>query len=159
MITQETLKAQFEYEPETGMLRCTTGRRKAYPWRGAGKQRRYLIAEICGEAIYLHRAVWLWHFGTLPAMVDHIDGNPGNNRIENLRECTPAQNQYNSARKSNNKSGYKGVAYCPMYRNPWRARIVVDKRVVLLGYFGSVEEAAKAYEAGAATYAKEFART
>ena len=92
-------------------------------------------------------------------MVDHIDGDFRNNRIENLRACTNAQNQYNASRKSHNKSGYKGVAHCPMYRNPWRARIIVDKKVVELGYYSTPTEAAAAYDTAALLYAKEFART
>jgi hypothetical protein len=92
-------------------------------------------------------------------MLDHRDGDTTNNRIENLRRCTPEQNQHNSKRKSNNKSGVKGVCFCDMYRKPWRARITVQKQVVLLGYYATLAEAAEAYREGALRLAKEFART
>jgi hypothetical protein len=91
-------------------------------------------------------------------MLDHIDGGPRNNRIENLRACTNAQNQYNGPRKSNNRSGYKGVAFCKGYRKPWRARIIVEKKVVELGRYETLEEAAAAYAEGAKRYAGEFAK-
>ena len=155
-MTNEELHALFVYEPH-GMLRRIGGR-TSYPWRAIGKGGRYLATTVKGGTYYLHRLVWQYHHGAAPSMIDHISGDASDNRIENLRECTNAQNQYNAPRKSHNKSGYKGVAHCKGYRRPWRARIVVDKQVVLLGYFGTPQEAAKAYAEGAARYAKEFAR-
>lgn len=156
-MTYDEVRALFDYEADTGRLR-RLGARKPYPWRGAGKDRRYLITSIGNRTYYAHRLVWLYHHGFLPKMVDHIDGDTKNNRIENLRECDNAQNQYNSRRKHNNRSGYKGVAFCKGYRKPWRARIVVNKAPVDLGYFDTPEQAALAYAEGAECYAKEFAR-
>lgn len=92
-------------------------------------------------------------------MVDHIDGDPSNNRIENLRECTNAQNQYNGPRKCHNRSGHKGVVFhprCP--RKPWQAKIAKAGKVFSLGYYPTREEAAAAYAAGAEKHAGEFAR-
>ena len=158
-MTYDDLRKRFEYESETGLLRQVFGGRKPYPWRPIGHNGRYRAWTHAGKVYYLHRLVWLWHHGELPLMLDHINGDTLDNRIENLRPCTNAQNQYNAPRKSHNKSGYKGVAYCPMYRKPWRARIVVDKKVKGLGYYDTPEEAAAAYDAAALLYAKEFART
>ena len=93
-------------------------------------------------------------------MIDHIDGDPSNNRIENLRACTNSQNQFNSQRKCHNRSGCKGVVFhpkCP--RKPWQAKIAKAGRVFSLGYYTTLEEAAAAYAAGAAEHAGEFART
>lgn len=155
----ETLRRMFVYEPDTGMLRRVVGGRKPYPWSGIGKDRRYLRATVAGKCEYLHRLVWQYHKGSVPHMIDHIDGNPRNNRIENLRECTAAQNQYNTPRKANNKSGAKGVVFhAPCTGKPWHAKIVVDGKVRSLGYYKTVEEAAAAYAAGAEKFAKEFAR-
>lgn len=157
-MTHEELLATFVYEPDTGMLRRVSGGRKPYPWRGAGKNRRYLITTVRGEHLYLHRLVWFYHHGRPPLMVDHIDGNPRNNKIENLRECTNAQNQFNSPKKASNRAGFKGVVFRTGYRKPWQARITVKGVPILLGRFDSAEEAAAAYAAGAANYAGEFAR-
>ncbi len=156
-MTYDEVRRLFEYEPETGQLRRVGGR-VDYPWRGIGKDKRYLATTIGRKTYYAHRLVWLYHYGEFPTMVDHIDGDFRNNRIENLRLCTNAQNQYNSPRKSNNQSGYKGVAFCTGYRNPWRARIIVNKQVVELGRYPTPEAAAAAYAEGAERYAKEFAR-
>ena len=157
-MTYDEVRKLFVYEPETGQLRRIGGR-VDYPWRGIGRDARYLATTVAGRTYYAHRLVWLYHHETMPHMIDHIDGTFRNNRIENLRECTSAQNQYNSPRKSNNKSGYKGVAFCSGYRNPWRARIVVNKQPILLGRYDTPEEAAVAYAEGAKRYAQEFARS
>lgn len=156
-MTYDEVRKFFVYEPETGRLRRIGGR-VDYPWRGIGRDARYLATTIDNRTYYAHRLVWLYHHGEFADMIDHIDGDFRNNRIENLRSCTPAQNQYNSPRKSNNKSGYKGVAFCKGYRKPWRARIIVDKQVTELGYYGTPQEAAAAYAEGAKFYAREFAR-
>jgi len=156
-MTYDEVRRLFVYEPESGRLRRIGGR-VDYPWRGIGRSARYLATTVSGKTYYAHRLVWLYHHGETPAMVDHIDGDFRNNRVENLRACTNAQNQYNAPRKSHNKSGYKGVAFCKGYREPWRARIIVDKQVVELGRYSTPEGAAAAYAEGAKRYAREFAR-
>lgn len=159
-MTHDQIRALFDYEPDTGMLRRRegTGGRVPYPWRGIGKGQRYLAATVNRRHIYLHRAVWLWHHESLPEQIDHINGDFRDNRIENLRPCTTAQNQYNAPIKSHNRCGFKGVVYRTGYRNPWQARITVNKKVVLLGRFQTAEEAHAAYVEGAKRYAGEFAR-
>ena len=155
-MTLDELRSNFVYEPDTGLLRKLTGR-KPYPWRriGAG----YLATTFVGKTYYLHRLVWLWHHGVIPPRLDHRDLNKQNCRIDNLRECTSAQNQYNGPRKKNNKSGAKGVVFHRACRSsPWQAKIVVAGKVVSLGYHATVEEASAAYARGAQQYAKEFAR-
>lgn len=148
----------FTYESDTGMLRRLGGR-KPYPWRGTGSNRRYLAFSLPGgRALYLHRAVWLWHHGVLPAAIDHIDGNPLNCRIENLRPCTNAENQFNSSRKKNNRSGFKGVVHRRGYRQPWQARITIDGKPILIGGFDTPEEAHAAYATVAPLLVGEFFR-
>jgi hypothetical protein len=159
-MTHNEIRALFSYEPDTGMLRRVVGGRKPYPWRGIGKDRRYLAFSYGkGKSIYLHRAVWLWHHDELPPMLDHIDGDTRNCRIENLRPCTSAQNQYNSPRKRHNRAGLKGVVHRVGYRMPWQARITVNGKVILLGRFATPGEAHAAYAAGAKQHAGEFARS
>lgn len=154
----EYLKREFDYDHSTGLLRRKNTARKPYPWRKIGAGGRYLGHTTKLGTVYLHRAVWAWHHGYFPPTIDHKDRDTGNNRIENLRACTLGQNQHNSKRKSNNRSGAKGVAFCKGYRKPWRARLTVDKQIILLGYFGTVAEAAAAYAAGVEKYAPVFGR-
>jgi len=157
-MTQDEVRTLFVYE-STGMLRKVVEARKPYPWRKAGKDGRYLLTTFAGKSYYLHRLIWLYHNGTTPPMLDHINGDTRDNRIENLRACTNAQNQYNSRRKSNNQSGHKGVVFHPKCTlKPWQAKVVIGGRVMSLGYYSSKEQAAAAYAAELKNVAGPFAR-
>lgn len=76
--------------------------------------------------------------------VDHIDHNGLNNRRCNLRNCTPAENQYNRRMGSNNTSGYKGAHWCKRSRK-WVAAMRIDGKRKHLGYYSSAEDAHNAY--------------
>lgn len=96
--------------------------------------------------------------GYPPGHIDHINRNILDNRRCNLRLCSHAQNQHNVPRRSDNKSGFKGVSR----HNPtskWQAEIQVFGKQIYLGLFGSKEDAARAYDAAALKYHGEFART
>jgi hypothetical protein len=67
-------------------------------------------------------------------MLDHINRDPRDCRIENLRVCNNAQNQYNIAKRRHNTSGFKGVVFhpkCP--RKPWQAKIVTEDELRVSG--------------------------
>lgn len=86
--------------------------------------------------------------------IDHIDGNGLNNQKSNLRICTNKQNMHNNSNLRNGKSGYKGVSY---YRGKIRAQIQPDNKYIHLGYFNTLEEAARAYDEKAKELFGEFA--
>ena len=87
--------------------------------------------------------------------VDHINHNKSDNRRENLRNCTLAENQHNTKRPKNNTTGYKGVS---KDRRRFRANIYVDGKQRCLGTFDTPEEAAHVYDVAAVTYFGEFAK-
>jgi hypothetical protein len=89
--------------------------------------------------------------------VDHIDGNPLNNRRSNLRLATPSENQWNQKRSCANTSGFKGVGWHERDRR-WQARIRKEGKLYHLGNFKSPEEAHEAYCRAAAELHGEFAR-
>lgn len=91
-----------------------------------------------------HRLVFLYHKGYLPKVIDHIDRNPLNNKIENLREVTHSENCFNRLKNKNNTSGYKGVSFHKTM-NKWRAMIKVKGKDICLGYYPFPEDAYKAY--------------
>ncbi len=72
--------------------------------------------------------------------IDHIDGNPLNNRRPNLRICTHSQNTQNITKRRNNKSGILGVCWCNN-KKKWRAYITSNKKSIHIGYYERKEEA------------------
>jgi hypothetical protein len=91
--------------------------------------------------------------------IDHVDGDPINNRLGNLRLATSAQQKMNKRVQSNNKSGLKGAFYhaCRDGKK-WRSQIKVSGQVLFLGYHQTPEDAHAAYAAAAAKHFGEFSR-
>ncbi len=103
-------------------------------------------------SIRLHRAI----MGEPEGLeVDHIDGDGLNNRRENLRLATRAENMRNRKTPSNNTSGFKGVIRVE-WRKKWQARIVLNGKRKQLGYFDTPQDAHKAYCDGAKAIHGEF---
>ena len=88
-------------------------------------------------------------------MIDHIDNNPSNNNVKNLRWATSSDNGCNQDKYKNNKSGYKGVSFNKP-TNKYRALININGKLKHLGLFETAEEASVAYEAKAKEIHKEF---
>jgi hypothetical protein len=90
--------------------------------------------------------------------VDHKDTDHSNNRISNLRPCTPAENGCNRDKDlPDATSKFKGVHF-EKQTQKWRAQIKVNRRKLSLGRFSSEIEAVRAYDAAAAKHHGEFAR-
>jgi len=89
-----------------------------------------------------HRLIFEYIHGYLPPILDHIDGDRLNNRIENLRSATRAQNQYNRKLNKNSSSGLKGVCFYKNYQK-WMAYIRIDNKFINLGYYENKLEAAR----------------
>jgi len=88
-------------------------------------------------------------------VVDHKNRNPLDNRRSNLRNCTRTENNQHSI--SSGKAKFKGVRYYRYGQKNWMARIVHEKKELILGYFSTPLEAAKAYNVAAKKYFGEFA--
>ena len=77
-----------------------------------GQPHRWRVKPTGGSALAVHRIVWALHYPLdKEKLVDHIDGNPFNNKLENLREVTHLGNARNMKKSSANKSGVTGVYY------------------------------------------------
>ena len=78
--------------------------------------------------------------------IDHIDNDPSNNKIENLRWATRQENIWNRRIPSDNKSGIKGVSWCNQTQK-WRAQIHVDGITVHLGRYNTIARQTRANQA------------
>lgn len=107
--------------------------------------------------IMMHRAI-MEHNGydLTGVIVDHINGDGLDNRLENLRPVTKAQNAYNRRKRAGHTSKYKGV-YFDRQRGKWKASIKVDGKTISLGRFLTEEEAALKYNEAAIMYFSEHA--
>jgi hypothetical protein len=91
-------------------------------------------------------------------IIDHINGDPSDNRKENLRIVTQSQNCKNlTTKRSNNSSGYKGVSW-DSRKGKWMAKITVNYKAIYLGMYENKHDAAKAYNDAAEQYHGGFAR-
>lgn len=92
--------------------------------------------------------------------VDHINHNKLDNRKENLRLCSAQENNRHRGDFKNNKLRVKGVSKAPGNRtkNPYRARITINRKTIHLGYFPTIEAANKAWCQAYFEVFKEYAR-
>jgi len=155
----------LEYDPNTGdfvwrerPLRHFVSARGWWQWnpKFAGKPagsrhngargKIYWCIRLTGSIYLAHRMAWLLAYGVdpWPDEIDHIDGDPMNNRIANLRIATRSQQSSNSRRQVQGTiAGVKGVT--PNGRsNGYDARITVNGTTHYIGHYPSIEEAAEA---------------
>ncbi|MBV5347179.1 HNH endonuclease [bacterium] len=147
MLTQELVRSLFDYDPEVGSLihKIDKGTNKV---KGlvAGYNNEYKKASmvyIFGKNHNAHKIVWLWYYGYIPEnLIDHIDRNPFNNKISNLREVTNQCNIRNTGNFKNNVSGVKGVRRMSNTRaKKWIAAISVSGRKYHLGLYENFDDA------------------
>ena len=120
----------------------------------------YVRFHARGQSVYAHRLAWWLTHGETPRVVDHIDHDPFNNAISNLRGCSIRDNvRYQRPHADKLTSGFKGVDFVA-HRGKWRARIVVDRKSIHLGAaYPTPHAAAKAYDTAALAHFGAFALT
>jgi hypothetical protein len=141
------LRELLEYDPETGELkwRATGPGRRLNRIAGGSDGHGYLQTRIDGSAYFNHRLAWMYIHGAFPnGVIDHIDGNPRNNSITNLRDVPHRQNLENqrTAPSSNKSTGLLGAS---KHKLGYMAKIQVARKQVYLGIYRTPELAHQAY--------------
>ena len=136
-LTQENLHTLFEYD--NGLLRYKTkpnGKIKIGQVAGSPTGTGYWRIKINTVSYRIHRIIWVMFNGSIDKnlVIDHKNGDPLDNRIENLNLVTCQQNLENQKAK-----GYRKC------RNKYRANIMVNRKNHELGYFNTEQEARMAY--------------
>lgn len=157
-LTYDEAHRIFDYDPATGFLRWkvrTSIRVVVGQVAGTPGNDGRRIIHYRGQGFLATRIVWLMNTGAWPTeQVDHKNTNPTDDRMENLRLATHAQNCWNSRVRSDSAIGIKGVMAC---KDKFQARIQVNKVKVHLGTFDTPEEAGQAYRLAAKKLHGEFA--
>jgi hypothetical protein len=142
-ITVDEVREVFDYDEETGQLiwkikPC----KKVNIGDVAGSYNRgYKKTGYKFATYFIHRLVWAYVHGKFPSNdIDHIDGDPANNRISNLRAVSHQVNLKNSKLSKRNKSGITGV-YWNKKTSKWEIAIGIKGKKSHLGCFGDFFEA------------------
>jgi len=137
-LTTEEIRTIFDYKD--GELWWKERSRKRQMDRPAGWfEQGYRRIKLNRKYYRAHRLVWLWHGRELVdgLIIDHIDNNPANNRIENLQQILHADN----LRRRKYVKNSKGGVYFNKPRQKWRAQITRNCKTTYLGYVATREEA------------------
>lgn len=147
--TAQALKEHISYDPVTGRFTVIKhyGPMKPGDTPGASKTHGYRTIGFRYKTYPEHHLAWFFVYGVIPQLtIDHINGIRDDNRIENLREVSFAENCRNRRRMKNNTSGVQGVSFSPRHQM-WKVSIRANGRDVFLGYYRTIDEASIARRA------------
>lgn len=166
--TPAELRQLLRYDAETGKLvwlarpveffdHCAPEHRlnacKAWNAAWAGKKtgyqdrHGYIYVTLFHRRTSAHRIAWCLETGKWPAgQIDHKNGKRDDNRFENLRDVSNAENHRNLKLNELNTSGVAGVYWCPATKK-WRAEVICNRQRYRLGRFSELGDAAAAVAA------------
>jgi hypothetical protein len=162
-LSVEKISEFVSYDPNTGDFTWRVarlsfgGKAKAGTVAGTIDKNGYRIIGIAGQRYWAHRLAWYVYYGKWPTgQIDHVNMDPLDNRIANLREATMTQQRGNQRVRKDSASGIKGVSQTLGGR--WIARIRYRGICVDLGRFDDPQSAQEAYQLSARSLYGEFAR-
>ena len=159
-------KEHMHYDPDTGEFRWI---KKPHMMNVGGKcnpgdlvgsihRSGYRTATIKGKHVQLHRLAWIFVYGEISSeMIDHINGIRDDNRIENLRLASHAQNMHNSHSREKIGSSVKNVNW-DKESGKWRVRVRYNGKRHHGGRFESLADAEAAAKKLILELHGEFAR-
>lgn len=148
MLTQERLKEILHYDPATGIFTWIVSPSKnvksgSVPGtlykNHSGNE--YLRVTIKRRHYRLHRLAWLYVYGDFPELIDHINGNGLDNRIENLRSVSSSENSRNTKLSVKSKYCVHGIT---KVKNRYKVVIGYQMKQIYIGSFRSVDDAVRA---------------
>ena len=151
-LTAELVARLISYDPKTGALTWLpreNDQRHTTRWAGkpalaAVKQDGRMHGAIMGHTAIAHRVAWAIYYGRWPdGVIDHINGDPSDNRIENLRVCSQHENSMNRRKKVGKTSKYYGVNYSKRH-NRYYAFVNLKHKTHYAGSFLNEKDAAVA---------------
>lgn len=140
---------RINYHPDTGLFIWSNSEKNGHRiGREAGciSKIGYRVLKVEGERILAHRLAWFIHYSEEPPrMIDHVNGNKTDNRIDNLRAATHKQNMQNKKRRIDNASGCPCV-YQDKRNGNWCVCIRENKKKHYFSGMESYEEAVNKYQ-------------
>ena len=141
LLNQERMQKLFEYKDGSLYWKMKIAKCIKIGAEAGFKQGNGYRGVVIDKKIYsLHRIIFLHQHGYLPEIVDHIDGDILNNRIENLRGATRNENLYNRRVGVNNTSGVKNVSWNKASQK-WTVLIQQQGKPRYFGRYESLDEA------------------
>lgn len=127
-MTQEYANSLFKYKDGKLFWKVTRSV-NSFAGKEAGSMiGPYKSVMVDGKNWRVHRIIFLMHHGYLPKMIDHINTDKLDNRIQNLRPSDEKTNLFNVGRRKDNTSGVKGVSW-DKNRGKWVVRISLNKKI------------------------------
>ncbi len=144
----DQLSQMFDYKNGELYWKVKPCKRMAVGSRAGSKSPNgYRYVNVEGTKYLEHRVILKMHTGQEPTHVDHIDRNPTNNIIDNLRASDVAQNAWNMKTPVTNTSGAVGVHW-DKRKNKWMAYMKANGKRKHLGYFDDFDMAVEARRKG-----------
>lgn len=138
-LTKEYLQSIFYYKDGELYWKNTINSRAIKDCvAGHVNSRGYKYITLNKQRYLAHRLIFILFNNYIPNFIDHIDNNKLNNKIENLRNCTNTQNQYNSKLSKINKSGIKNV-YWNKRDKKWQVTLSVHGKQKSFGKYEDLE--------------------
>lgn len=140
MLNKQEIADCFEYRDGTLYWKKVAHPNKQYlvgKEVGSIHKTGYRHVTWMGKVWKVHRLIFMLVHGYLPKEIDHINGDRSDNRIENLREVSRSENQYNKSAQRN-RSGYRGVSWHEKTKK-WAVRVMKEGKSQSFGYFDDLE--------------------